>query len=191
MPYHLTQEQETQLLKKLSKGDHEAYEHLFYAFYADLCRYGLKFVREPSISEEIVQEVFVYLWEKRSSMTITTSCKAYLYTAVRNKSINYLKLQLPKDQAKDDISKHEIAGLTDVDDDLRYNELEGKVAAAIDLLPKKCKIIFDLSRNAGLSYKEIAAELDISIKTVENQMVIALRKLRASLDPYLNPDENR
>jgi len=176
------------LLNELAGGSHRAYESLFRSYYTDLCRFCSRYVRNPDISEEIVQEVFIYIWEKRTALNITASFKAYLYTAVRNKSINYLKLQLPRDQAKEDITKHEVPSTIDLEGDVKYRELEGKVSEAINLLPKKCGIIFDLSRNAGHTYKEIAEELEISVKTVENQMVIALRKLRESLAPYIDGD---
>lgn len=172
------------MLKQLANGDHASYQKLFYQFYKELCRFGLKYVRNEEIAEEIVQDVFIYLWEKREIINISVSFKSYLYTAVRNKSINYLKLQLPKDQAKDDITNYEIAGSSNIEADITYVELCQKVDAAIDTLPNKCKTIFVMSREAGLTYKEIAEKLEISTKTVENQMVIALRKLREQLSPY-------
>jgi len=188
MPDNSSNLEDLILVKELASGSHKAYETLFRSYYTDLCRFCSRYVRNPDIAEEIVQEVFIYIWERRADLNITASFKAYLYTAIRNKSINYIKLQLPKDQKKEDITKHEVPDSIDLEGDLKYRELEVKVAAAIDLLPKKCRIIFDLSRNAGHTYKEIAEHLEISVKTVENQMVIALRKLRASLGPYLQSD---
>ena len=184
MSQPLSNNEEKFLLSQLAKGDHGSYQKLFYKYYADLCRFCLRYVRSAEVSEEIVQDVFIYLWEKREVINISISFKSYLYTAVRNKSINYLKLQLPKDQVKEDIDNYEIAGTSNVESQMTYAELEIKVAEAIDQLPKKCKEIFNLSRDSGHTYKEIAEKLDISVKTVENQMVIALRKLREHLSPY-------
>ena len=172
------------LLGQLAIGDQSSYQKLFHTYYTDLCRFCMRYVRNHEVSEEIVQDVFIYLWEKRSVINISISFKAYLYTAVRNKSINYLKLQLPKDQMKDDIDNFEISSNYDVESELTFKELSQKVDEAIDSLPTKCKAIFILSRESGHTYREIAQELDISIKTVENQMVIALRKLREHLHPY-------
>jgi len=184
MSQPLSSNEESFLLAQLAKGDQKSYQKLFYQFYADLCRFCNRYVRNEEIAEEIVQDVFIYVWEKREVINISVSIKSYLYTAVRNKSINYIKLQLPKDQAKEDIANFEIAGSTDVESELTFAELSVKVQDAIETLPKKCKAIFLLSREDDYTYKEIATHLGISIKTVENQMVIALRKLRVELSPY-------
>ena len=180
----LSNNEEKFLLGQLAKGDHGSYQKLFHTYYSALCRFCVRYVRSREISEEIVQDVFIYLWEKREIINISISFKSYLYTAVRNKSINYLKLQLPKDQIKEDIENFEIAGTYNVESQMTFKELSQKVNEAIDLLPKKCRAIFILSRESGHTYKEIAEELGISIKTVETQMVIALRKLREHLSPY-------
>ncbi len=181
----LSNNEEKYLLSQLAKGDHGSYEKLFYSYYKDLCRFCIRYVRSNEVSEEIVQDVFIYLWEKRKVINITISFKSYLYTAVRNKSINYLKLQLPKDHAKEDIDNFEITSTyNNIESELTFKELSKKVNNAIDSLPKKCKAIFLLSREDGHTYREIAKELGISVKTVENQMVIALRKLREHLIPY-------
>lgn len=135
----------------------------------------------------MVQEVFISLWERRNEIVITHSIKSYLVSSVRNRSINYLKLQLPKDRRKEDLDDFHIA-LTASSDapGLEYNELYDIIQEAISQLPEKCKAIFILSREEGLTYKEIANELSLSLKTVENQMGIALKKLRAALKPYLD-----
>ena len=181
---HSSNKEEKYLLGQLAKGDQSSYQKLFHTYYGDLCRFCLRYVRNEEVSEEIVQDVFIYLWEKRTVINISISFKSYLYTAVRNKSINYLKLQLPKDQVKDDIENFEISGSYDVEAELTFKELSAKVNEAIETLPNKCKAIFILSRESGYTYREIAEELNISIKTVENQMVIALRKLREHITPY-------
>lgn len=184
MSKSLSNTEEKLLLAQLAKGDHASYQKLFYTYYSDLCRFCIRYVRIHEVSEEIVQDVFIYLWEKREVINISISFKSYLYTAVRNKSINYLKLQLPKDQVKEDIDNFEIAGTYNVESEITFKELSQKVNEAIDSLPTKCKAIFILSRESGHTYREIAEKLGISIKTVENQMVIALRKLREHLSPY-------
>lgn len=139
------------------------------------------------MAEEVVQEVFISLWERRKEIVITHSVKSYLVSSVRNRSINYLKLQLPKDRRKEDLDDFHIALTASSDTSgLEYNELYDIIQEAINQLPEKCKAIFILSREEGLTYKEIADELSLSLKTVENQMGIALKKLRAALKPYLD-----
>ena len=171
------------LIEKVKKSNKMAFQHLFNGYYQELCNFGLRYTRQPSVTEEIVQEVFIYLWEKRDQIQINSSVKSYLYTAVRNRSINYIKLQLPKDLAKTDVDKaFGEASDEGTSDNIENLELKERIQIAIDSLPTKCRAIFVLSRNGGLTYQEIADELDLSVKTVENQMTIALKKLRKSLD---------
>ncbi len=174
---------EEELLKKIARNDKAAFEEVFRLHYADLCKFCIKYVKDEVVAEEIVQEVFINIWDRRDTLTISTSVKAYLFTAVRNRSFNYLKLQLPKEQNKVDLENVGMFEVSMEGDDEGKQELIRQVQLAIDALPNKCKIIFNLSRNAGMTYKEIAEELDLSVKTVENQVGHALKKLRADLLP--------
>jgi len=175
--------EEEDVLSKLAKDDRKAFEHLFKTYYTELCRFALKYVRNEIASEEIVQEVFINIWERRSELNINSSIKAYLYTAIRNRSFNYIKLQLPKEQKKTDVEVLSTFEANDNEEELRMEDLKAYVSEAIETLPKKCKAIFVMSRNAGMTYKEIAEELEISVKTVENQIGLALKKLREQLNP--------
>ncbi|MGL1885931.1 MAG: RNA polymerase sigma-70 factor [Reichenbachiella sp.] len=173
------------IVEKIAQDDQAAFEELFNFFYKDMCRFCLKYVRDEIVAEEIVQNLFLYIWEKRNSIKITSSVKAYLYTAVKNRSFNYIKLQLPKEQNKIDIDEYGVLEVVEEnkEDEMVMEELKRQVSAAISDLPPKCQMIFNLSRNSGMTYKEIAEELDLSVKTVENQVGVALRKLRAQLQP--------
>lgn len=174
---------EEELIESLVNNDRKAFEYIFRYYYTDLCRFTLKYVRDEIVAEEIVQEVFINIWERRSSIKINTSLKAYLFTAVRNRSFNYIKLQLPKEQLKTDVDSIGFIDENTREDELIMEDLHQYVREAIDTLPTKCKAIFLLSRNSGLTYKEIAEELEISVKTVENQVGLALKKLREQLNP--------
>ena len=130
-------------------------------------------------------------WPRRYSCTcgknekkisIQTTLKTYLYSAVKNKCLNYIKLELPKQQSMADISEVMLSVSNAPKDEGENEQLKKYIQSAIDALPKKCRRIFILSRNAGMTYEEIAEELDLSKKTVENQMGIALKKLRESLE---------
>lgn len=137
----------------------------------------MRWMREAPAAEELVQDVFVKVWEKRSELTLDESLKSYLFTAVRNRAFNYLRDQARKgqtDELNENIDLEAPQG-----DPLEFDDLQTLIKEGIDSLPPKCRAIFLLSREAEMSYKEIAAELDVSIKTVEGQMGIALRKLRA------------
>lgn len=159
------------------------FEQLFKTHYTELCRFAYKYVRNKIASEEIVQEVFINIWERKSKLNINSSIKAYLYTATRNRSFNYIKLELPKEQKKTDVNVLSTFEINDNEEELLIGDLKTYINYAIDTLPRKCKAIFVMSRNAGMTYKEIAEELDISIKTVENQIGLALKKLREQLNP--------
>jgi RNA polymerase sigma-70 factor, ECF subfamily len=166
------------------KLDREGFKQIFDELYIKLCRHSLQFVRIASISEEIVQELFIYLWEHRDSINIKTSYKSYLYAAVKNKSIDYLRSKYANLQF---VSEDHINNLTD-----RYNsqshleeeDLNKILNQAFEELPEKCYIVFSMSRFGDFSNKQIAEQLNISEKTVENQITIALKKIRAYLSKH-------
>ena len=172
-----------EIIDRLSSDDRLAFEHIFKCYYSVLCKFCLKYVRVETVAEEIVQDIFINIWERRTQITINSSIKAYLYTAVRNRSFNYLKLQLPKDQKMTQLDNIAIIETDSKEKDMMFDELKVHVKLAIEKLPNKCRIVFNLSRDSGLTYKEIAEELDISVKTVENQIGLALKKLREQLRP--------
>ncbi|GET34905.1 DNA-directed RNA polymerase sigma-70 factor [Prolixibacter bellariivorans] len=157
------------------------FEILFRKHYSVLCAYAYGFVADYGLSEDIVQEVFFKLWTDKGRIAIETSVKAYLYQMVRNTSLNYLK-------HKNVIKQYEIANKDEsnyigesLDELLIGKELNAKIQAAIEKLPTERRKVFLLSRMDGLKYKEIAEKLNISIKTVENQMGKALSTLRTEL----------
>lgn len=171
--------------EQIKKGDISAYRRLFDQSYVHMVNFAYKIIRNETAAEEIVQEVFIYLWEKRAQINIKSSLSSYLFSAIKNKCINYLKIEIPRDQAKVDIEETNIT--VEIKEESEYGEeqLNKIVEDAVNSLPPKCRNIFLLSRSGGLTYDEIAEELDISKKTVENQMTIALKKLRETLNPIL------
>ncbi len=171
--------------EKIKRGDLGTYELLFKSHYAAISRYANKIVRDPVVAEEIAQEIFLYIWEKREQITITGSLTSYIYSATKNKCINWLKLELPRIQSTLDVSDTDIMEQASEINLDRNDEIKKIVNAAIETLPKKCKEIFMLSRYGGLTYEEIAEDMNLSKKTVENQMGIALKKLREILKPLL------
>ena len=178
----MNQDQDLLLFGQVKNGDLSSYEILFKKYFKELYRFAYTYVRDQTISEEMAQEVFLYIWEKRGQIEVQTTLKTYLYSAVKNKCLNYIKLELPKQQAMSDVSEVMLATSNPKIDEGENEKLKIYIQTAIDTLPKKCKQIFVLSRSAGLTYEEIAEELDLSKKTVENQMGIALKKLRESLE---------
>lgn len=178
----MTQDNDLLLFDQVKRDNLSSYEVIFKRYYKELYRFAFTYVRDATIAEEMAQEVFLYIWEKRGQIEIQTTLKTYLYSAVKNKCLNYIKLELPKQQSMSDISEVMLSVNTARKDEGENEKIKRYIQKAIDALPKKCRKIFILSRNAGMTYEEIAEELGLSKKTVENQMGIALKKLRESLD---------
>lgn len=172
-----------ELFQKIKQNDLSSYEVIFKKYYNDLYRFAFNYLRDQVAAEEVVQEVFLYLWEKRKKIDIQTTLKTYLYSAIKNKCLNFLRLELPKLQATTDISEVFLSTSESLPEEGESEKLKRYIQSAINELPNKCRQIFMLSRNAGMTYEEIAEELNLSKKTVENQMGIALKKLRESLNP--------
>jgi len=163
----------------------ELFEQLFKAHYKALHAYATTILKDIDIAEEVVQNLFLKFWEKRELLSIATSIKAYLYKCVYNDSLNYLKHENVK-------LKHQNFTVYTMDTSsepasakAELTELETKLRAALNELPEQCRTIFQLSRFEELKYKEIAEQLGLSIKTVENQMGKALKILRIKLVDFL------
>ncbi len=179
---------------RLRKGDIKAFEMLYNEQYKSLCYYAQRFVFDQDTSREIVQFVFVRIWEKRDSLSVDISLKTYLYAAVRNKCLDYLKhLKIENEFEKMRMKEFQESGnilsktIDDPLDGLVTEELENAIREAIESLPDKCKAIFELSRYDGLKYSQIAEELNISVKTVETQISRAIKTLREKLSGFLVP----
>ena len=174
-----------QLILTLKAGDLTAFEMLFRTYYQPLCNYAFTFVQDRDEAEEIVQSTFLNIWEKRESLSIHTGIKPYLYAMVRNACLNVLKHEKIKQQhATMEMAVAE-RSVESVARTIMASELETKIYRAMDQLPEQCRLIFKLSRFEELKYAEIAQQLHISIKTVENQMGKALRIMREQLKDYL------
>lgn len=166
--------------------DKQSFEILFKTHFKGLTFFALEYVKDYDIAREIVQEVFVNLWEKRNSIDLEKSPKSYLGTSVRNRCLNYLR-----DHKKFNADILEIEGLGSDEeyvklDELITEELKNKIEEATNALPDKCREVFLLSRIENKKYKEIAHDLDISVKTVEAQMSKALKIMREKLADFIS-----
>ena len=174
--------QKTTQTECINRKDFEA---LFNDHYSRLCAYAYNFLKEQEGSEEIAQEVFFKLWINRADIKIESSMESYLYRSVRNACLNLIKHINVREKYKEH-NQEEIEYSEQIDrDPMNASELELKIRASIDLLPEQRKKIFILSRYEQLKYKEIAEQLGLSVKTVENQMGKALQFLRKELAEYL------
>jgi RNA polymerase sigma-70 factor (family 1) len=158
------------------------FKELFDKYFESLCRYLAYYSANSMIVEEVVQDVFIKLWEERESLRIE-SIKSYLFTAAHNRMLNHLRNEKRYHTLIELWTIHEKQkGLSGECFDIE--EFSDRVQHAIDQLPGKCREIFDLSKREGLTYRQISEKLDISVKTVETQMGIALRKIREHLSAF-------
>ena len=176
---------ETVSIKQISLGNLKAFEQLFRTYYQMLCGYALKFIGEPDSAEEIVQDLFYTLWEKRSELQISTSVKSYMYTAVHNKCLKFIQHQAVEQKYRRYYLKHGSEAETEPDNPANLGEMQQIIEQTLDSLPERCGRIFRLNRFEGLKYQEIALKLSISVKTVEANMGKALRILRKNLKDYV------
>jgi RNA polymerase sigma-70 factor (ECF subfamily) len=171
----------------LTTGNEQVFEEVFKTHFKNLHAYACTILKDASDAEEMVQQVFYKLWERKTGLDIHTSIKAYLYRSVHNECMNHIKHQKVKAvhqqysmlQEKLQVEKNDPA------QQLTGNELEKKIFAALNDLPEQCRTIFQMSRFESLKYQEIAFQLGLSVKTVEAQMGKALKRLRLKLVEYL------
>lgn len=179
----LTQDKE--LFLKLKEGDEQAFKVLFEKYYSSMCLFARQYLKDHEMAEESVQDMFVKIWEKRHTLIIETSVKHYLFRSVRNHCLNQIQHEKIKQQYASNVLE---SAYQEIDPEQFYIEVDllKRIENSINSLPPKRKEIFRLSREQGLKYKEIAEKLNISVKTVEAQMGLALKYLREELKEYSN-----
>ena len=173
------------IVKKMIEGDIDSFKYFFDRYYSDLCNFVHVYLHDQILAEEIVQDIFVFFWENREKLKINTSVKAFLFSASKFKSLNLLRDTKTKRRIVENIGKTEPFQTTEQDSSyIDADEFKKILDLAIDQLAPKCREIFMLSKRNDLTNNEIATQLGISVKTVENQMTIALKKLREYLLPF-------
>ena len=176
---------DSEILLAIRQGNERVYETIFRKHYQALCNYACGILKDMDDAEEVVQSIFLKFWEQRESIEINVSLKSYLYRAVHNTCLNrlkHLKIQETYRQYVGDYLEETFDSATEIMD---KNELESRIANALEKLPEQCRIIFKMSRFEELKYQEIADKLELSIKTIENQIGKALRIMRTELADYL------
>lgn len=175
------------LLDRISlKGDEIAFRELFDIFVDGLTRFSFSILKNKSLAEEAVSDVFFSVWVHRSKLSQIENFKAYLFASVRNTALNYLD----KEKRNKVIQLEDLSVPLLIDDicpetELISKELKSAINLAIDNLPERCKLIFSLAKIDQFKYKEIAQILDISVKTIDNQLAIAMKKLGDEILMYL------
>jgi RNA polymerase sigma-70 factor (ECF subfamily) len=160
------------------EDDSRAFEILFRKYYPVLCLLSKRYTHDMTTSREVVQDIFIYLWEQRKELEISTSLKSYLSAAVRYNSIrrlnDYHKVIILTDKLPDNSRE--------LHDHLEYAELQTSILEAIETLPEQCRKVFIMSRFDELKYSEIAQQLKLSVKTIEAHISKALRLIQAHMD---------
>ena len=175
---------ETECLKKLAKGDHRSYEILFLYYHPKIHHFLYGFIKNEEEAFDMAQDIFYKVWTNRQSMSEVTSFKAYLFTMARHMIYNYYEHNLVKE--KYTISQLQLEEEYNPDEELFAKELSLLIDLVIEQMPEQRRRIFKMSRKEGLSGDEIATQLNISKRTVENQISNALKDLRKALQCFIN-----
>jgi RNA polymerase sigma-70 factor (ECF subfamily) len=179
-----TSNDDTELIALLRRDPEKAMPRIFESYYQEVCYHVYRIIPVRETCEDIAQSIFLELWKKRHDLDIRTSIGAYLHKMSLSRALNYIR-----DNKKHQHETEEKLTDTEIQYDsplqqLTDQELQGVIEVAIDALPPRCREVFVLSRFEGLSYLEISRALDISPKTVENQISKALMLLRSALQTY-------
>ncbi|HMO40306.1 MAG TPA: RNA polymerase sigma-70 factor [Saprospiraceae bacterium] len=167
--------------------DRRNFAGLFQQYYEPLYHFALGLIASPQLAEEVVSDVFIKIWKNRADFAIKTSLQAYLFTAVRHQSIDYLRKSSRQRYRSDEIQPDYPSDYQTPEEGVINNEFEQRFEAAIAALPPQGQKVFRLSREEGMKYHEIAAHLNLSVKTVETHMGRSLRYLRKVLQDQDTP----
>ncbi|MBD0830859.1 RNA polymerase sigma-70 factor [Aestuariibaculum sediminum] len=185
-----TQANEILIFKSFKKGDDLAFEYFFNKYYGNIVGFCMQFIYDEEESKNITQEAFLNLWINRSKINLPTGINSFLYTYAKSKCLNLLRSKKIREKYKNEtlnkresLLNQEVLNSFDFDS-MDFSELEQIIHESIENLPKKTKEIFIKKRFENKKNKEIAHELDVSLKTVESHMTKALKALKTNLSPY-------
>jgi RNA polymerase sigma-70 factor (family 1) len=162
----------------------KGFELLYRRYYRPLCSHVTRLVYSREIGEDLVGDLFFHLWQTNQYTQISGSFRAYLFSAARNRAINYLRWEFNRTQSTEESELIDPVDSTESDGDLAFEELTTRIHRALDALPPQCRNVFVLSRFEGRKNSEIGADLHISVKTVEGHLTKALNRLRHALHDY-------
>lgn len=170
------------LLQKIQDGDENEFKKFYHVQFFKLYQFAFSFVHSKETAEEIVNDVFLALWQNRHTLHTIGNIQVYLYVFVKNASLNYLRRHdLPVPLSIDDLCVDHFQLVANPELLVTQKEVQRQIREAVEQLPPRCRMIFKLVKEDGLSYKQVAAILDISVKTVDSQLCLALKKLAAIL----------
>ncbi len=171
------------LLDSISRlEDEKAFESLFKLFYDRLLVFSLNYVHSKELAEEVISDVFMKIWSNRHHLHSIDNIETYLYIATKNQSLNYAhQLSVYKISPLKEANLQDLINPFDPEKELELCELQFDLNLAIESLPAQCKMVFKLIKEDGFKYKEVAQILNLSVRTVETQLVRAIKKLDAAL----------
>jgi RNA polymerase sigma-70 factor (family 1) len=173
------------LQQQAATGNEVAFKIIYYRFYKRLFLFAFAIIKTKEAAEEIVEDLFIRIWQQRKNLATINNLRVYLYIAAKNTALNYLSkkakdnLTGPFDHINIDISRSPVTP----EQILITAEMHNKIQQAVEALPPRCKMIFKLVREDGLMYKEVSDILNISVNTIDVQMAIAVKKIVAALAP--------
>jgi RNA polymerase sigma-70 factor, ECF subfamily len=179
-PYEIA---ENNLVDRVKKNDRLAFSILFTRYYNDLVMFSNSIIHDKTGAEEIVQDLFVRLWENREKLSIT-SLKSYLLKSVHNRSIDWLRHESIKNSYAVLLLEHPVLLQNDLENYLLFSELESDIQEALTKVPEECAEVFKKSRFEALNHQEIANVMGISVRTVEDRISRTIRQLRIQLKDY-------
>jgi RNA polymerase sigma-70 factor (ECF subfamily) len=169
------------IITALANDNEAPMEELFNYYYPRLLNFSRKFLKIEEGIDDIIQEVFIKIWQNRKNIKNTATFNSFIFTITRNLLLNELRSRLNNEKTRDEIRNLSIAQEYSSLEEIEYNDVKEKVEQLIDTLPERQKEIFVLSRTEGLSHKEIAEKLGINTKTVEYHITLAVKYLKDNL----------
>src|SRR5882757_765781 len=172
------------LLQQIAAGDQAAFREVYLTFYKRLYQFALAIVKTKEPAEEIVEDVFIRIWQQKEALASIRNLRVYLYTAIKNTALNYLSKKARESITEPfDHIQIELNGSSITPEQILITaEMFKKIQTAVEALPPRCKMIFKLVREDGLRYKEIAEILNISVNTIDVQMAIAVSRIATALE---------
>jgi len=174
-------------MKQIAQNDADAFAKFYDLFYIKIYRFSTYFLKSDELCQEVVSDVFLSIWQTRARLLQIENIEAYLYTSTRHRALYYLNQSSQKNNvALSDIPVGIVANVDNPEEIVLTEELREEIAKSIKELPERCRLIFLMAKEEGLKYREIADILSISEKTVNAQMVTAIKRIGEALKKYLS-----
>lgn len=172
------------ILTGIKNGDESAFKEFFNFYYERFFRIAHYYVKNSENAEEIVMDVFAKFWKRRKKLPEIMNLNNYAYSTVKNQSLNFLKKNVVSIESLDEYTSSKMIEYVEPENLFLGKELAKELEKTVGSLPPRCQLIFRMIREDGLKYKEVAATLDISMKAIENQMHIAMKRIRSALEVH-------